>query len=763
MRPFHRSKTLPAALAAGAVCAGIVTTGVDPALAATTAAAVTVTAPKKTDVGSAVDVQIDLTGFDDVYAYELDVEFDTGTLTFEPDSATGPAGGFDAAEIDDDGASLVHTRLGTSPALEGDVAAVLQLTGTAPGRSTVEVSVTTIGSDGTRTELTNAASTAVVVAGPGASRRPQAPAPTPAPAVDEPALAAASGAALPPFHTELDVTGDEQVTTDDLGQVAEHLGITPASADWVSLAIADVDADGILTVADLAAVSRRMIYDDGPFELVEASVIDMQAAMNAGVTSSVEITQEYLDRIAAYDRTLVDTGAGGRPLNSIISTSDVALEAAAEADKTRASEGMTDLLLGVPVAVKDNYDTRDMPTTGGCGCWADNQTETDAAMVAGLRDAGAVILAKSSLDEFAYGFVTEFSAGVRAGSTLLTASPYATSRTAGGSSGGTGAAISANLAGVGFGTDTGGSIRVPASYNQLVGIRPTVGLASRDGIVPLALSQDTGGPMTRSVTDAAVALDAVVGVDPADPATAEQSGRVPGSYTDFLDESSLEGARIGYVASMVGTNPTTVRLFNDARATLESLGATVVEVAPPAGFGAVLAEPSGSTNEFRHDLENYVEAHLSPDVEASSITDILASGHFVTSRRSVYEQRAAVTEETYQAWAGPEGSHTRAIAAGNALVTATMDDLDLDALVYPSGTPYGTQGTNMRLSPNTGMPAVAVPMGQATAEDGTLTGAGVNLELLGRDYAEGTLIGMAYAFEQATQARTTPALYGPID
>ncbi len=151
-----------------------------------------------------------------------------------------------------------------------------------------------------------------------------------------------------------------------------------------------------------------------------------------------------------------------------------------------------------------------------------------------------------------------YTTGVAAGSSEPVASPYALTRTAGGSSGGTGASIASNLGAIGFGTDTGGSIRVPASYNQLVGVRPTVGLASRDGIVPLALSQDTGGPITRSVSDAAIALDEVVGVDPADPVTAEQDGRVPDSYTRFLDDDALEGARIGYVPSMVGTNATTV-------------------------------------------------------------------------------------------------------------------------------------------------------------------------------------------------------------
>ncbi|UCN15304.1 dockerin type I domain-containing protein [Cellulomonas iranensis] len=585
---------------------------------------------------------------------------------------------------------------------------------------------------------------------------------TPAVAEPVPSAGQAGAAFLTPYLTELDVTGDRQVTAADLDVVAAHLGATPASPGWADVAVADVDGDGTLTVADLAAVAQRMVYDDGPFELVEASVLDMQAAMNAGVTTSVALTQAYLDRIAAYDRTLVDTGAGGRPLSSVIAVSDVALAAAAAADAERAAHGMTSALLGVPVAVKDNYDTLDMPTTGGCGCWTDNQTATDATMVAGLRDAGAVILAKASLDEFAYGFVSEFSTGQPVGSTVRVASPYATSRSAGGSSGGTGAAIAANLAGIGFGTDTGGSIRVPSSYNQLVGVRPTVGLASRDGIIPLALSQDTGGPMTRSVLDAAVALDAVVGVDEADPATAAQTGRVPESYTAALDPEALDGARIGYVASMVGTNRTTVRLWAQARAALEARGATLVEIPSSPELTAVLNEPSGSTNEFRRDLAAYVERHLAPQVQARTIEDILATDHFVTSRRGVYEQRAAVTDEQYDAWAGPTGSHTVALATGRAYVTQLMDDLDLDAIAYPGGVPYGTQGTNMRLSPNTGLPAVTVPMGQATAEDATIPGAGVNLELVGRAFDEGTLLGLAYDFEQTTRARTTPALYGPL-
>lgn len=569
-----------------------------------------------------------------------------------------------------------------------------------------------------------------------------------------------SPAFLAPFFTELDLTGDGAVTEDDLDLAAAALGATADDAEWIPAA--DADGDGEITVADLAAISSRMVYDDGDFELVEATALDMQAAMNAGATTSVELTQAYLDRIAAYDRTVVDPSEGGRALNSIIATSDVALEAAAEADRIRAEEGMTSALLGIPVAVKDNYNTLDMPTTAGCECWADNQTSTDAHMVAGLRDAGAVVLAKASMDEFAWGFASQFSAGSEPGEWLYVASPYATSRTAGGSSGGTGAAIAANLSAIGLGTDTGGSIRVPSTYNQLVGIRPTVGLSSRSGIVPLALSQDTGGPLARTVMDAALALDATTGVDAADSVTAAQAGLVPASYTEGLDDAALEGARIGYFPSMLPNNPTNVRLWEETVATLEAQGATVVELAEPEGFADVLGEGSGSAWEFDHDLNAYVEEHLNPAVDARDLFAIAESGTTVMTRNSGYATRGSVTDEEYEAWAGENGSHTLQLAAGKELLHGVLDEHALDAIAYPSGTPYGTFSWNMRLSPNTGMPAVTVPMGTATEADGTIPGAGVNLELLGRDFSEGTLLGLAYALEQAQPARTSPALYGPL-
>lgn len=576
---------------------------------------------------------------------------------------------------------------------------------------------------------------------------------------------AAEGIYAEPAFLEGDLDDDGQVTPTDLEIVGRALGVAEGDAGWADVEAADLDDDSSITVADLALVSQHVLFDDGSFELVEATALEMQRAMNAGVVTSVELTQAYLGRIAAYDATVVDPAETGRALNSIIATSDAALEAAAASDAARAENGgPSSMLDGIPILLKDNYNTEDMPTTAGCGCWNGNQTTEDAFMVEGLREAGAIILGKASMDEFAFGFVSEFSALSEPGSSKLVASPYRTDRSAGGSSGGTGASIAANLGAIGFGTDTGGSIRVPSTYNQLVGIRPTVGAASRDGIVPLALSQDTGGPIARTVTDAAIALDAVVGTDPGDPATADADANVPESYTSYLDPNALAGRRFGYLPQMLppesATNPAQLaarRLFLAAVADLEAQGAEVEEVTID-GIGAILGEGSGSTNEFAHDLNAYVASYLDPAVLHRDLLAIAASGHAVPSRVGTYNQRGAITQEQYEIWMA---GHTAVLDSGQALVTGALDAGGLDALIYPSGVPYGTYSTNMRLSPNTGMPSITVPMGQTVAEDAVPmgAGAGVNLEFLGRDFAEGDLIGMAYAFEQATQHRTSPALY----
>ncbi len=579
-------------------------------------------------------------------------------------------------------------------------------------------------------------------------------------AIDGPARSDEAGGSdqglfLAPYYTAGNLNGTSQIDRADLDAVVAALGTTASDEGWSAVSAADYDHDDVITMTDVARLSQRMIYDDGPFHVVEASALQMQKAMNAGVITSVQLTQQYLDRIAAYDK-LVDTDHV-RALNSIITSGGAtALAAAAESDAYRAAHGgPRSMMDGIPVLLKDNYDTADMPTSAGNGSWKDNQTSDDAFMVDGLRTSGAVILGKASLDEFALGFSSEFTTLSAKGSSLLVASPYNLTKTAGGSSGGTGASIAANLGAIGFGTDTGGSIRNPSTYNQLVGIRPTVGLTSRDGIVPLALTQDTGGPIARSVSDAAVALDEVTGVDANDPITSEQVGKVPTSYTSYLDPTALAGKRIGYVTSMVGSNATTVRLFNQAVADLTAQGATVVPITTTV-LNPTLSEGSGSTNEFKHDLTTYIDHHLDPTVGVRSLQAIIDDGWLVPGRASTYTGRNNVTDTQYSTWIG---THTTAIANGEAAVDTLMDDNQLDALIYPTGTPYGTQGNNLRLSPNTGLPAITVPMGQAIADDKTTTGANVNLEFLGKAYTEGPLIGLAYSYEQATHHRTTPALY----
>lgn len=566
---------------------------------------------------------------------------------------------------------------------------------------------------------------------------------------------------LPPQYTAGDITGDGKIDTHDLEKLERNLGKKVGSPGWPAVAAADLDGDGVLTVADLADMSQEIIYDDGTFKLVEADALQMQAAMNAGVITSVQLTKAYLDRIAAYDRT-VQPGAT-QPLNAIITTAPDALAQAAASDAARAiNHGPRSLLDGIPIVLKDNYDTKDMPTTAGCSCWTANQTSDDSFMVQGLRGAHAIVLAKASMDEFAINTSSTFSTGSAPGSALNVYSPYrpdGTSSTSGGSSGGTGASVAANLAALGFGTDTGGSIRVPSSYNQLVGLRPTVGLTSRSGIVPLALSQDSGGPLARTVSDIAIALDAVAGSDPNDPATAQASAHKPTTYTAYLNKNGLQGKRIGYDPSMVGTNATVKRLFTQTVSDLEAQGATVEPITIP-NLSTILGEASGSTNEFNHDLNTYIAQHLNPAVPYRSLTQIANSGGYFDPGRGApngtYATRGAVTEATYQSWIA---SHEANIANFRATVTDTMNTDSLDAVIYPTAAPYGSVGSNLRLSPNTGLPALTIPMGQAEGSETYAGTGGANVEFLGRAYAEPTLISLGYSYEQATEHRTSPALY----
>ena len=365
-----------------------------------------------------------------------------------------------------------------------------------------------------------------------------------------------------------------------------------------------------------------------PFDVHEQTIPELQAAMADGRVTSRQIVAQYLARIEAYDRR-------GPALRAMIGINGGALDEAAALDRERAETGPRGPLHGIPVVVKDNYDVAGLPTTAGASALAGWHPPDDAFQVARLKEAGAVIIGKANMHELAYGLTTVSSAGGQ------TRNPYDPSRNPGGSSGGTGAAVAAGFAAAGMGTDTCGSIRVPSSHHALAGLRGTRGLSSRDGIVPLALTQDMGGPMTKTVTDLAIVLDATVGVDPADEVTARGRGRVPDTYTDFLTEGALEGARIGVVTWLVGSaqeDEPVAAVIDAALETIEAAGAEVVEVELP-GVPDLLEGASIIPVEFKFQLADYLRA---PGAPVRSLREILDSGLYHAAVEERYRRSAAV-------------------------------------------------------------------------------------------------------------------------
>ncbi|MFA9453598.1 MAG: amidase, partial [Candidatus Aminicenantaceae bacterium] len=305
----------------------------------------------------------------------------------------------------------------------------------------------------------------------------------------------------------------------------------------------------------------------GPFLLEEATISQIHAAFQRGDLSCRQLVERYLDRISAYDRP--------EGLNALVVINPRALERADELDAEFRASGRLRPLHGIPAIVKDNYETHDLQTTAGSVALAGWLPPDDAYQVRAIREAGAIVLAKSNMAEWAFSpYETESSiAGI-------TRNPYDLTRVPAGSSGGTAAAVSANLGAVGLGTDTGNSIRGPASHACLVGLRPTIGLTSRDGILPLYLRNDVGGPMTRSVEDTAILLGVLAGPDPADPVTQAGRGKIPEDYLGFLDRNGLQGARLGvlrFLSDTATADAEIAELFEAAIADLRRLGAEIVD------------------------------------------------------------------------------------------------------------------------------------------------------------------------------------------
>jgi Asp-tRNA(Asn)/Glu-tRNA(Gln) amidotransferase A subunit family amidase len=477
------------------------------------------------------------------------------------------------------------------------------------------------------------------------------------------------------------------------------------------------------------------------FDVFEASIPEIEAALASGRTTSRHLVEAYLARIAAYN-------AAGPALNAVITLNPRALAEADTLDRERRAKGPRGPLHGVPLLVKDNYDTAEMPTSGGTLALATLQPAADAQVIKRLRSAGAIILGKTALHELASGVTTVSSlSGV-------SRNPYDPARSPGGSSGGTGAAVAADFAAAGLGSDTCGSIRIPAAYQNLFGLRGTRGLSSRGGIIPLSSTQDIGGPLARSVTDLAILLDATVGPDPADPDTAAAAGRIPASYRSVLDAKGLKGARIGVLRSMFGAAPEDregLEVAERALAAMRAEGAQVADISI-AGMDDLLKDSSVILYEFKFDLARYLAGQ--PGAPVKSLHEIIAQGLDVDEVDGRLRQRDSVAASDAQGYA-------RALAKRQALhdlIVKVMAEQHLDALVYPTslrrppliGADDAGGGATCQLSATTGLPAIAIPAGFSPNE------LPVGLELLGRDFAEPTLLRLAYGWEQSAHPRRPP-------
>ena len=475
------------------------------------------------------------------------------------------------------------------------------------------------------------------------------------------------------------------------------------------------------------------------FEVTEKTITELQEAMASGKVTSRQLVDAYLARIAAYDQQ-------GPALNAIVALNPQAQAAADALDAERRTQGARGPLHGIPVLVKDNYETIEMPTAAGSIALAGFHPKSDAFQVKKLRDAGAVILGKTNMHELAAGITTT---GSRFGQTR---NPYDLDRNPGGSSGGTGAAIAANFAAAGMGSDTCGSIRNPASQNNLVGLRGTQGLSSRTGIVPLSSTQDIGGPLARSITDLAIVLDATVGADPADASTKDAAGHIPASYRGALAAGALKGARIGRLRSLFGTAPEDQEVTNAIEPSLEALkqaGAEVIDVAIP-GLDELLRDSSLITAEFKFDLADYLARH--PDAPVKSLGEVLDRGLYHLALEGTFRGRAAVEKRGMES---ERRARLKRPVIRDAAV-AVMDEHRLTALVYPTLRRKPARlgdaqlASNCTFSAHSGLPALAVPAGWSA------DGLPIGIDMVGRPWSESELLSLGYALEQTWKLRKAP-------
>ena len=509
---------------------------------------------------------------------------------------------------------------------------------------------------------------------------------------------------------------------------------------------------GLLAAIPAAAAAQSTAR---AFDVEEATIRSVHAALLAKTLSCHTLVQQYLDRIAAYDKR-------GPAINALVTLNPAALAVADSLDRRFAVEGLTGALHCIPVIVKDNFETKDLQTTAGSLALKGWIPRRDATMVRRVRDAGAIVLAKSNMAEWAFS-PYETVSSILPG---YTKNPYSLDRVTAGSSGGTAAAVAANEGEVGLGTDTGNSIRGPSAHNALVGIRSTMGLTSRAGVVPLYDNADIAGPMARTVADAVALFQVVAGEDPDDPVTAASRSRRDADYTRFLVPGGLTGARIG-VLRQAYDRPTAdsevVRVFTAALEHMAAQGARIIDPARIDSLDAILRSATGSCNPFKHDLERYFAAR-GEGAPVMTVDAILKSGNFHPAAQFRLQQAAALTQPPE---ANPACLAREAMRATlRVSVLALMDSLELDALVYPTwsnpprligdlNTPHGDN--SQLFSPSTGFPAITVPMGYTR---GDVLPAG--LTFFGRPWDEGRLIKLAFGFEQATRHRRAPPSAPPL-
>jgi amidase len=512
---------------------------------------------------------------------------------------------------------------------------------------------------------------------------------------------------------------------------------------------------------ELASPRGPAAPDVKPFELDEITITELQEGMKSGRFTAQSLVEKYTARIEVVDK-------AGPTVNSLIEMNPDAAAIAEALDQERKAKGPRGPLHGVPVLIKDNIDTADrMMTTAGSLALVGSKPPKDSGVAQKLRAAGAVILGKTNLSEWA-NIRSSHSTSGWSGRGGLTKNPYALDRNPCGSSSGTGAGISANLAAVGIGTETDGSIVCPSSLNGLAGIKPTVGLVSRAGIIPISHSQDGAGPMCRTVRDSAILLGALTGVDADDPATATSAGKSQIDYAQCCDPNGLKGARIGVARKYFGFNDAVDALMEQSLDVLKKQGATLVDPADIATLGKFdESELLVFMYELKADLNAYL-ARLGPSAPVRTLKDIIDFNERNRTKEMPYfgqdlfikaEAKGPLSEKEYVDAVGK--NHQLARVEG---IDALMDKNNLDAIVAPTGPPAWltdlVNGDHVAGGSSNAAAVAGYPNINVTA--GYISGLPVGISFFGRAWSEPTLIKLAYSFEEATKARQAPRFLATI-